>query len=219
MAFSKKPKNNDSRYVEEIEEVAGEVTLTDFRGRKKKYTTVASRLQQFWAEYPEYRIVTKIKERTNFVVVMRCKIYDNNDRLVATGHAEELYGSTEINETSALENAETSAIGRALATLGFGGESFASADEVSNAQKKGDELAEIRNIYLPQFEDAAGFGVKALEQEFSSPTAVEGYDHSPDMIRRAMMPEMPRLKRDAEKADDNANAVFGSEEEGDHGEN
>ena len=51
-----------------------------------------------------------------------------------TGHAEEEIGSSQINTTSALENCETSAIGRALALMGIGvDESFASGDEVANA--------------------------------------------------------------------------------------
>ena len=51
-----------------------------------------------------------------------------------TGHAEETIGSSQINKTSALENCETSAIGRALAMMGIGvDESIASADEVANA--------------------------------------------------------------------------------------
>ena len=52
---------------------------------------------------------------------------------IYTGHAEEVYDSSMINKTSALENCETSAIGRALASAGFGGTEFASADEVANA--------------------------------------------------------------------------------------
>jgi hypothetical protein len=54
-----------------------------------------------------------------------------------TGHASEVFGSTEINETSALENAETSAVGRALAFAGYGiTGSVASADEVISAKKR-----------------------------------------------------------------------------------
>ena len=53
--------------------------------------------------------------------------------IVATGHAEEYRDSSKINKTSALENAETSAIGRALASFGLGGTEFASADEVARA--------------------------------------------------------------------------------------
>ena len=46
----------------------------------------------------------------------------------------EEFGSSFINKTSALENAETSALGRALAAFGLHGTEFASADELINAK-------------------------------------------------------------------------------------
>ena len=52
---------------------------------------------------------------------------------IATGYAEEVRTASKINRTSALENAETSAVGRALAFFGLGGSEIASADEVANA--------------------------------------------------------------------------------------
>jgi hypothetical protein len=62
--------------------------------------------------------------------------------VIATGYAEEERGSSNINTTSALENAETSAVGRALAFLGLAGTEIASADEVANAisQQRDKEL-------------------------------------------------------------------------------
>jgi hypothetical protein len=53
--------------------------------------------------------------------------------VVAVGHAEENRQASTINKTSALENCETSAYGRALAAFGFAGTEFASADEVAQA--------------------------------------------------------------------------------------
>jgi hypothetical protein len=64
---------------------------------------------------------------------MSAEIRNEDERLIATGHAEEYRKSSQINGTSALENCETSAIGRALAVAGFGGTEFASANEVQNA--------------------------------------------------------------------------------------
>ena len=51
-----------------------------------------------------------------------------------SGLALERYDSSFINKTSALENAETSALGRALASFGLHGSEFASADELINAK-------------------------------------------------------------------------------------
>lgn len=104
--------------------------IVNIRGRS--YETVALRVQKFREKHPDYRLITEIIERNDICVVMRASIY-NGDVLIATGHAEEYRKSSDINRTSALENCETSAIGRALATLGLGGTEFASADEVARA--------------------------------------------------------------------------------------
>ena len=84
--------------------------------------------------------MTEVLHRDSECVVIRASILDIEGRLRATGHSEEYRKTTQINKTSALENAETSAIGRALAGLGIGGTEFASANEVQNAihqQQKG----------------------------------------------------------------------------------
>lgn len=97
----------------------------------KEYKTVAERVNEFRKTHPTDAIVTEIISNDNEYVVMKASI--SIDTIVATGHAQEKYGSTNINKTSALENCETSAIGRALASFGLGGTEFASADEVATA--------------------------------------------------------------------------------------
>ena len=101
--------------------------------RGKVYETVALRVHKFRDLHPEWTLATKIVESTEQRVVMETQIIDDAGRLRANGHAEEIRGSTQINKTSALENCETSSIGRALAALGIGGTEFASANEVQNA--------------------------------------------------------------------------------------
>ena len=101
--------------------------------RGKEYMTVALRVQHFREKHPMWAIETHVEDRTEDYVVMRCEISNEEGRILATGHAEEFRKSSQINSTSALENAETSCIGRALASLGFGGSEFASANEVQNA--------------------------------------------------------------------------------------
>jgi hypothetical protein len=64
------------------------------------------------------------------------KIYDTDNRIVASGYAEEKRNSSKINQTSAVENCETSSIGRALACIGLGGDSYASAEELVSALKQ-----------------------------------------------------------------------------------
>ena len=99
----------------------------------KEYRTVAERVNLFQEENKDVvkSIKTKILLNNDKVVAMRTTIKIGD--CVYHGHAQEVYGSTQVNETSALENCETSAIGRALASAGFGGTEFASADEVANA--------------------------------------------------------------------------------------
>lgn len=108
-----------------------ETGIVDIRG--KQYETVALRVQKFRAAHPDKSLTTEMIVRDDECVVMRAIIADEAGRVLATGHSEEYREASQINRTSALENAETSAIGRALAAYGFGGTEFATANEVANA--------------------------------------------------------------------------------------
>lgn len=100
----------------------------------KEYKTVAKRVDEFRKDHKtDMSIVTSIIVADEKVVVMKAEISDKDGRIIATGFAEEKRTAKGINETSALENCETSAIGRALANFGLGGGEYASADEVANA--------------------------------------------------------------------------------------
>lgn len=98
----------------------------------KDYWTVAERIDKFRNDYPDHSIVTELVTDHGEVVIMKAVIC-SKDCIVATGYAEEVRGSTQINQTSALENCETSAVGRALAFFGLAGTEIASADEVAAA--------------------------------------------------------------------------------------
>ena len=97
----------------------------------KEYLTVADRLATFSADHPEYTISTEILSDDGDKVVVRATV--STSKRTSTGIAEEVRGSTQINRTSALENCETSAVGRALAFMGYAGTEIASANEVQNA--------------------------------------------------------------------------------------
>lgn len=101
----------------------------------KEYKTVAKRVQEF-REIPKYQgwsILTEIVKIDDDQVLVAAKIINPDSKIIATGHGHEVKASSQINRTSYVENAETSAIGRALACLGLGGTEFASANEVQNA--------------------------------------------------------------------------------------
>lgn len=108
-----------------------ETGIINIRGRQ--YQTVALRVQQFRQDHPDWALTTDLVARDDECVVMKAAIADAEGYTVATGFAEEYRKSSQINKTSALENAETSAIGRALAALGYGGTEYATANEVQNA--------------------------------------------------------------------------------------
>ena len=85
------------------------------------YEPVASRLARFWEKHPEGRVITKLITFEGDRVIVQADIYVDreNDRPIATDFAEELRGSNNVNKTSHIENACTSAIGRALADCDF----------------------------------------------------------------------------------------------------
>jgi hypothetical protein len=100
--------------------------------RGKQYKTVALRVDEFRKEHPDATISTEVVSITESVVVMKASILLDGT-LISTGFAEEVRAASNINKTSALENAETSAVGRALAFYKYAGSEIASADEVANA--------------------------------------------------------------------------------------
>jgi hypothetical protein len=93
------------------------------RDRFEDYVPVAERLEKFYQTYPEGRVTTAIVEHSieSGFVLMRAEVYRSADDAApaATGHAFEVRGESYVNKTSYVENAETSAVGRALALLGF----------------------------------------------------------------------------------------------------
>ncbi len=101
----------------------------------KEYKTVAKRVQEFRESviYKGWSIMTDVVKIDDDQVLVKAQIINPESKIVATGHGHELRAASQINRTSYVENAETSAIGRALACLGLGGTEFASADEVANA--------------------------------------------------------------------------------------
>lgn len=118
--------------MSKLDEVNARLKPMSIKG--KPYVTVAQRIQAFWELYPDWCIVTeKLSDngtRCDFIA----RVYDDKDRMRATGHSFEYQSAGMVNKTSYVENAETGAIGRALGMLGIGSVvSIASADEVQAA--------------------------------------------------------------------------------------
>lgn len=85
------------------------------------YATVAERVRLFYAAHPMGRIITRLESRSPRQVTFVAQVYRNAEDVhaAATGWASEREGDGDVNTVACLENAETSAVGRALANLGF----------------------------------------------------------------------------------------------------
>jgi len=86
-----------------------------------EYQTCAERLELFWKEHPDGRIDTKLIEAGQSRFIVQAFIYrtEVDQHPWASGLAEETISGRGVNATSALENAETSALARALANAGY----------------------------------------------------------------------------------------------------
>jgi len=85
------------------------------------YETVEERLVKFWKDHPDGRIDTLLVDATLQRFIVKASVYrtEVDAQAWTTGYAEETVSTRGVNSTSALENCETSAIGRALANAGY----------------------------------------------------------------------------------------------------
>jgi hypothetical protein len=85
------------------------------------YAPVADRIQLFYDRFPSGRIITELMSRDGGEIVFRALVYREvaEPEPAATGWAAEREGDGDVNAVACLENTETSAVGRALANLGF----------------------------------------------------------------------------------------------------
>ena len=86
-----------------------------------QYQTVSERLEQYWKDNPDGRIDTELIEAIGNRFIVKASVYrtEVDAHPWATGLAFEIVSDRGVNSTSALENAESSAIGRALANAGY----------------------------------------------------------------------------------------------------
>jgi hypothetical protein len=130
------------------------------------YAEVAERLPLFWKDCPRGRIITDIVVDDGQRIVIRAELYaDITDTVpTTTGFAEEIRGSSMVNKTSALENCETSAIGRALANYQYqGSKKRASLEEMVKVYRQGEQPQTTTN--------AAPARTQALGSSSEPPTA------------------------------------------------
>jgi hypothetical protein len=113
------------------------------------YETVEERLIKFWKDHPDGQIHTKLLESQSARFIVEASIYrtEADMRPWTTGLAEETVQGRGVNATSALENCETSAIGRALANAGYATKGKrASREEMGKVVKATEVKASIDEV-------------------------------------------------------------------------
>jgi hypothetical protein len=120
------------------------------------YETVETRLEKWHGQYPDSRVETELIEASNTRFIVFCKLFktEADPKPCATGLAFETITEKGVNSTSALENCETSAIGRALANAGFAAKGKRASRE---------EMAKVNNAEPNQYEK------KLAERKYSPP--------------------------------------------------
>jgi len=139
---------------------------TKYKKALEDYIEVNVRIEKFWKEHPNGRIQTEIIKWENDTVVVKATVWKNkeDEKPDATGHAYEKEGQGYINKTSALENCETSAVGRALAILGYEiKKSIASKEEVENAKAIQNKIAALNKKRRTEIKAIVGNDKKLVQ--------------------------------------------------------
>tara|TARA_R110000796_G_scaffold43789_6_gene107408 strand:+ start:623 stop:1273 length:651 start_codon:yes stop_codon:yes gene_type:complete len=103
----------------------------------KMYTQVVHRMEAFRRHFGiSCGVNTSVLVDDGQRVVIKAIITNADGIQIGSGMAEEIRGQGHVNTTSALENAETSAIGRALSSIGLAGGEYASANEIDAVSRK-----------------------------------------------------------------------------------
>ena len=161
---------------------------------QKDYVDVSERILFFWELHPDWSILTSIEEVSleTGVVIIKAWVEDEKGRIKSTGHAHEFQADkkSRVNMTSFVENCETSAIGRALGTLGIGTEyGIASAFEVKLAKEK---EAEMKALQLKNYQEKSDKvnpptgGEQKIVMEVGDPEPTSGLEVIKDIVEKVV---------------------------------
>jgi len=162
------------------------------------YETVESRLEKFWKEFPDGRVSTELEICEAHRYVVKAYLYRTFLDTVAysTGYAEEKDSDRGVNATSALENCETSAIGRALANAGFATkgkrpsrEEMAKVEKPIIKQKFPEPVADAWTIPNPK-------DVQEVVQVEGAPTLNSAMNLLADELNAKEVPQAPKCQHD-----------------------
>jgi hypothetical protein len=163
-----------------------------------QYETVESRLEKFWKEFPDGRVSTELEVCEAHRYVVKAYLYRTYLDQVAysTGFAEEKDTDRGVNATSALENCETSAIGRALANAGFAAkgkrpsrEEMAKVEKPIIKQKFPEPVADAWTIPNPK-------DVQEVVQVEGAPTLNAAMNLLADELNAKEVPQAPKCQHD-----------------------
>jgi hypothetical protein len=172
------------------------------------YETVESRLEKFWKEFPDGRVSTELEVCEAHRYVVKAYLYRTFLDQVAysTGFAEEKDSDRGVNATSALENCETSAIGRALANAGFATKGRRPSREemvkVSVAGRGGvvTEKPILKEKYPEPVKDAWTIenpkDVQEVVQVEGAPSLIEAINLLTDEMNAKEVPQPPKCQHD-----------------------
>lgn len=195
------------KMIKEISETEDKIEIDG-----RKYTTVAKR-NEILRKYLGFgvKVITEPLKVENDAVVFACKIsIKDNDKWVkvATGHSEENRASSEINKLAAFENAETSAIGRALANLGLTGGEFATVNEVKS--KSGIEIGSDLLAHIKELIKFSGISEKNLFASYN----IRSLDKSkPETLFKIMNECLKSINQKKKSTQSNAGNTEVKEEE------
>ena len=168
------------------------------------YETVEERLVKFWKDHPDGRIFTTIIEHTLQRFIVQAAIYrtEVDAQAWTTGFAEETVSTRGVNSTSALENCETSAIGRALANAGYATkgkrasrEEMSKVEAVSKVKANIDEvkakMSETSGTYVPVVKEDDPWTIKPASMP---PTMGEAVATVKEIIGGQTEKDIPRCQ-------------------------
>jgi hypothetical protein len=154
------------------------------------YETVESRLVKFWNDHPNGRVFTDLVFHDERRFIIKSEIYFDKDDMhpTATGYAEEIVGASPVNRTSALENGETSSLGRGLANCGYASQGKrASREEMEKVERyQAEPRKPIKSkepkVYTPEQIAAAKIAISEVQIAQNISEARRIWDTNKDLL-------------------------------------